>query len=143
MAGSIPITLARSFAVAPAIVHAAWLDPEVLGRFLFRTPAGELKAVEADPRVGGGFVVAEQRGAMLAEHFGVYEEIEPPHRLAFSYATSREGPRSPVRIDIASEAPGARLTLTHVIDGQWAAFEDPIRQSWTMILDRLASELRA
>ena len=44
-------------------------------------------------------------------------------------------------VAIEAEGRGSRLTLTHEMDPQWAAYEEQSRQGWTMILDGLARTL--
>jgi uncharacterized protein YndB with AHSA1/START domain len=135
------IVVKRRFDAPAERVFDAWLDPESAGQFLFRTPTGEMKRVEIDARVDGMFVVAEQRGDVLAEHFGRYVEIDRPRRLVFLFSIS--GFRDPeevvsrVTIDIAAAGGDCELTLTHEIDPQWIEYRDRTREGWTMIVDNL------
>jgi uncharacterized protein YndB with AHSA1/START domain len=135
------IVVKRQFEAPAERVFDAWLDPQAAGQFLFRTPTGEMKRVEIDAQVGGMFVVAEQRGEVLAEHFGRYVEIDRPQRLVFLFSIS--GFRDPeevvsrVTIDITANGSGCELTLTHEIDPQWIEYRDRTREGWTMILENL------
>ena len=126
------VSVSRRFAATPEQLFDAWLDPEGLGQWLFRTPTGALARVEVEPRVGGRFRVDERRDGELAEHHGEYVELDRPHRLAFDFWTSFSAERTRVTIDIEATEEGALLTLTH--DGVWADYEDRTRQGWTMIL---------
>jgi uncharacterized protein YndB with AHSA1/START domain len=139
------IVVKRRFAAPAERVFDAWLDPTSVGRWLFKTPTGEMKRVELDARVGGMFVIGEQPGDVLAEHFGRYVEIDWPRRLVFLFSIS--GFRDPeevvsrVAIDIVNASSGCELTLTHEIDRKWAEYRDRTRDGWTMILDNLNSHL--
>jgi uncharacterized protein YndB with AHSA1/START domain len=143
----IVIVVKRRFDAPPERVFDAWLNEESLGRWLFATPGGVMKRVDIDPRVGGGFVVAEQRGEVLAEHHGRYEVIDRPRRLVFLFSVTGFGDPeeivSRVSIEIEPEGTGCELTLTHEIDRKWADFEDRTRDGWTMILESLDSVMES
>jgi uncharacterized protein YndB with AHSA1/START domain len=140
-AAPVILRIARRFSHPPERVFDAWLDPASLGRWLFATEGGEMLRVEADPRVGGEFIIVEKRGVALAEHFGRYVEIDRPRRLAFTFSTDRESNPTLVTVDIVPTADGCELTLTHEMDPQWAAYADRAREGWTMILEGLATTL--
>jgi len=137
MADPVVITVERRIAAPPERVFDAWLDPAGVGRWLFATPGGVMERVEIDPRVGGRFLIAERRGADLAEHFGEYLEIERPRRLVFSFAAIRDSGYTRVAVTIVPDGDGSRLTLVHEMDPQWAAYEDRTRDGWTNILEGL------
>jgi len=139
MAEPATVSVERRLAAPPEAVFDAWLDPEGLGQWLFRTPAGMLERVEVDPRVGGGFRVDERREDGVAEHHGEYVDLDRPRRLAFEFWTSFSAERTRVTIDIAAAEGGSLLTLTH--EGVWADYEDRTRQGWTMILEGLERRL--
>ena len=139
MAETAIVTMERRIAASPERVFDAWLDPEGLGQWLFRTASGTLERVEVDPRIGGGFRVDERRDGKLAEHHGEYVVFDRPHRLVFDFWTSFSDARTRVTITIAADGDGSLVTLTH--EGVWADYEDRTRQGWTMILDGLARAL--
>jgi len=137
------IVVRRSYPFPAERVYDAWLDPVSLGQWLFATPAGVMKRVEVDPRVGGEFVVAEQRGEILAEHFGRYLELDRPRRIVSEFATDRSTPASPVEITIVPRSGGCELTLRHVLDPQWLSYAEKVRGGWTTILESLGKTLFA
>jgi uncharacterized protein YndB with AHSA1/START domain len=139
MAGTASVSIERRLAAPPEAVFDAWLDPDGLWQWLFRTPAGTLERVEVDPRVGGGFRVDERREDGVAEHYGEYVQLDRPRRLAFEFWTSFSAERTRVTIEIVADDGGSRLTLTH--DGVWPDWADKTRHGWTMILDGLAKHL--
>jgi uncharacterized protein YndB with AHSA1/START domain len=139
MAETAIVTVERRIAAAPDRVFDAWLDPESVGQWLFVTQDGMMERVEVDARVGGGFTIAERRGADLAEHFGEYVALDRPRRLVFDFWTSFSAERTRVTVTIGPDGEGSLLRLTH--EGVWADWEDKTRQGWTMILDGLARAL--
>jgi len=134
------VSLSRKFAAPPEMVFDAWLDPQVAGRWLFRTDGGRLERCEIDPRVGGGFRIDERRGAEIAEHHGEYLALDRPRRIVFDFWTSLSDARSRVTVEIAAEGGGSLLTLTH--EGVWAEWEAQTLQGWMTLLDGLAREIR-
>lgn len=132
------IRVTRRFDASAERVFDAWLDPDMARRFLFATPAGEMVRVEIDARVGGRFLIIERRDGEDAEHVGEYVEIDRPHRLVFSFWSGGSEPSS-VTIEIASDATGCELTLTHEIDAQYADYEERTRGGWSGILEGLAA----
>ena len=137
------LKIARDFDAAPEAVFDAWLDPAQAGKFLFKTPDGEMRTVEIDARVGGRALVVERRASGDAHHHLQYEVIDRPHRLVFLFRAdpAEEGAWTRVSIDIAAKGAGATLTLTHEMAPEWAAYEEQTRKGWTMILDTLATVL--
>lgn len=132
------LVVSRRFDASPERLFDAWFDPAAVGTWLFATPGGVSKHVEIDARVGGGFAIHEQRGEVLATHFGAYVEITRPSRIVFTFAADRLGPSSLVTVDIRPDGAGSLLTLTHRLDPEWAALEAGVRAGWSSILEGLA-----
>ncbi len=136
------LVVSRQFDAAPEAVFDAWLDAESVCQWLFSTPGGVMEKVEITPRVGGGFEVFERRGAMLAEHYGAYVEINRPRRLAFDFRSGKETPTTRVTVSFETRDGGCFVTLTHELDPQWAAYGESVRKGWSGILDGLALSLQ-
>lgn len=138
------VRVSRHFTATPERVFDAWFDPATLGRWLFATPGGEMRRVEVDARVGGGFVVAEQRPDGLAEHVGRYLEIDRPRRLVFLFAVEAEtadADADRVTVEIVPTADGCELQLTHAMGAQYAAYAARTEHGWATILASLARHL--
>ena len=132
------LSVTHHYDVPPQRVFDAWLDPLTAGQWLFSTPAGKMKTVEIDARVGGNFTITEERDGKDVEHHGEYLAIDCPRYLVFSFG-GRDFPATQVRVKIIAAGEGCDLTLTH--DGVWADYEEKTRQGWTMILENLAKTL--
>lgn len=136
------VKVSHLYSVSPERVFDAWLDPTQVGRFLFATPNGKMTRVEIDPKVGGKFIIAEQREHVLAEHFGIYREIDRPRRLAFDFSVNAYlKDATSVLVEVTPMETGCELTLTYGMDPAWAEYEDRTRAGWTGILDGLAKVL--
>ncbi|MFB6724062.1 SRPBCC domain-containing protein [Kribbella sp. NPDC056345] len=119
-------------------VYDAWTRADLLMRWYCPNPQLELK-VQADVRAGGEYVV--EMGPHVVR--GSYLEVEPPHRLVFSWAwdgSSDEPTR--VQVDLSEVADGTLMVLNHT---GFANAEDTAnhRQGWDPQLDRLTALLLA
>jgi len=136
------VRVARHFPVPAETVFDAWIDPETVGDWLFRTPDGELVRCAVDPVVGGRYEIVERRGEEEVLHTGTYEAIERPERLVFTlavplYAQGEER----VAIAIAADGDGSTLTLTQSRPDDAPASTEQIAQGWAHLLDTLAARL--
>lgn len=140
MSAPVVLTVTRDFDAPPERVFNAWIDPAMARRFLFATPGGAMLRYEIEARVGGEALIVERRAAGDARHRLRFEVIDRSRRLVFLFAAdpADEGEWTRVAIDIVAHDGGSRLTLTHMMDPQWAAYEDRTRAGWTMILGGLA-----
>ena len=68
-------------------VFDAWLDPQMLSKFMMGMPDMPESDVENDPREGGNFtIIMHYRGEKLP-HTGRYVEISRPDKLVFTWAS--------------------------------------------------------
>ncbi|HEX2560763.1 SRPBCC family protein [Phenylobacterium sp.] len=136
------VRVTRRFRAAPERVFNAFLDPDIAGRFMFRTEGGELVRCEVDGRVGGRFTIVERRGEQDAEHLGEFVRIDPPRKLVFMFGTAGwDGEFSQVDIDISPAPDGCELTLTHRMSPQWADWVGRVEEGWGHILGNLEKAL--
>ncbi len=138
----IDVVTERTFAAPPAVVFAAWVDGCVAAQWLFRTPEGLAVRAETDPVEGGEFLFIEERADECIVHVGEYLTVDPPRRLSFVFSLDqfRTTNEVDVRFEEAAEG-GTRLTLTHKLDIQWAAFSDRTAEGWALMLQALEGVL--
>lgn len=102
----------------------------------------EIVHLALDPRVGGSFSFLVERGDQQVEHLGKYLEIARPRRLVFTWMVADESVGSRVLIDIAPEAGGSELRLTHELHANWAAHVGATEAAWDRMFDALAVALK-
>lgn len=136
------VTVARLFEYPAERVFDAWLDPQLVGQWLFATPGGAMQQVDIDPRPHGALRIVERRDGVDVAHTGRYLVIDRPRRLSFSFAV-RDYSDDVTRVDIAFRpmAQGCAVTLRH--EGVWPDDADRAREGWTTILNGLDRTLRS
>ena len=105
----------RVIAATPETLFDAWLDPEMLARFMTPMPDVTIPEAKADARVGGRFLVVMRVGDQDLPHQGTYKTIDRANELAFTW----ESPMSPVEdstvtLKFAPVNEGTNVSLTHV-----------------------------
>lgn len=134
------VTIVKAFDSPPEQVFDAWLDTEMIGRWMFGPGVRdeEIVNLESHPEKGGTFSFVVRRGDEELNHLGTYLEIERPVRLVFTWGVKSESEdESVVTIELESTENGCRLTLTHTLDPKWAEYTDRTREGWSHMLDKL------
>lgn len=131
------LTLKRRLDAAPEKVYAAWTDPEKIVKW-FGPDSGPVSHAETDVRVGGRYAVqfSTEDGE---EHYvsGIYREVEPNRKLAFTWAWRTMPEReSFLTVLITPDGEGCVLTLIHEQFFDEEA-RDRHRVGWTGCLDKL------
>jgi len=131
------------FRASPERVFDAFLDPDMIGRFMFGPHLRDEQIVRlsSDPRVGGKFSFVVRRQGEEIDHVGEYLELDRPRRLVFSWAVADDGDNSRVLIDIEPEELGSEVTLIHEMQEKWADFVPRARDAWSKMLNALAEVL--
>jgi uncharacterized protein YndB with AHSA1/START domain len=133
----------RRLDAAPELVFAAFADSTLVRRWLRPSPEIRLNVLSYDFRVGGGYRFAYHvpEGDLMHVN-GVFEVIEPPARLIFSWIIEppdeHAGIRSEVRVTVTRAEAGSELTIHHTKLARVAA---PQRQAagWSGAIDQLAA----
>jgi uncharacterized protein YndB with AHSA1/START domain len=134
----------QRFDASPERVFDAWLDPGILGTWMFGPNVREEEIVRltVDPRVGGAFSFLVRRQGIEIDHVGEYLELVRPHRLAFTWGIRENLPEtSHIRIDIRPLDIGCELILVHELHPKWADYADRTQAGWTKMLVALAAVL--
>lgn len=140
----VTITITRQFAATPERVFDAWLDPVMIGRFMFGPQLREEEVLHltVDPRVGGAFSFLVRRQGAEIDHVGHYRELDRPRRLVFTWGVAGASTdESVVKIDIVASGTGSQLTLTHEMNPKWAEYASRTEAGWTRMLGALETAL--
>lgn len=138
------LNVSHRYAASAERVFDAFLNPEIAGRFMFATPTGQMIHVSIDPVVGGEFVFTDRREDGDIEHRGTYLVLERPSKIVFAYSVPKYSTDlTEVTIEIKPTSEGCELTLTHIVEPEWADYMDRTVKGWTMILDNLGETIGA
>jgi uncharacterized protein YndB with AHSA1/START domain len=139
----VKVRVTRQFSVSPERVFDAWLDPEMIGKWMFGPDLRdeEVVRISLDPRVGGSFSFVVRRQGQEIDHVGEYLEIDRPRRLVFTWGVAGVEGSSRVIIDIVPLENGCNLTLTHELHPDWADYADRTEDAWTKMINMLSAKL--
>jgi uncharacterized protein YndB with AHSA1/START domain len=130
------IVVTRTVPALPSSVFDAWTDVERLASWWWPQLAGTTYAVDARP--GGVYRIhAPAIGATVS---GVFTDVDPPRRLAFTWNwQDDEEPGAPVEDTVAvTFEPRADATLLNVAHAsEQHAPDDGTEQGWNDVLARL------
>ena len=137
------LTLGRHYPVAPQKVWRAWTDPPALKKWWCPTPGERVSLAELDVRVGGCYrIVFGGPEGKQHEVAGIYKEVVPNRKLAFTWSWPRTTPEreSLVTIVFKESSGGTELEFRHE-----QFFDEGVRDAhkrgWQPILDKLAEFL--
>jgi len=122
-----------------ARVFAALTDPVKMARWFFAYRGGRAE-VTNDLRPGGRYEIRMIDGEGGCTPHGVYLEVAPPARLAFTWRMDRLAREAKVTIELFEHGAGTRLVLTHVLPAEEAG---PHEVGWNLCLDHLEVYLDA
>ncbi|WPU96725.1 SRPBCC domain-containing protein [Mucilaginibacter sabulilitoris] len=121
-----PVQISHYFPVSATQVFDAWLNPEVIKLWMFKSPTNRIVSVKIERWVGGSFSVLELSGDEEIDHYGEYKEITGLRHLGFSLEVPKHFPGvTHVDIHFEPEADGCKLTLTQtgvpakITEGPW------------------------
>lgn len=122
-------------------VFDAWLNPEMLAKFILPMPGMPEPEVENNASTGGQFSIIMKVGENELPHTGEYLEISRPDKLVFTWISHCSVDNSTVSIYFKSIEKNITLVeLTHIkfIDEQTRLDH---QGGWGNILDKLAEIL--
>jgi len=119
----------------PRAVFAAWVDPSLMERWLFKSPTNALEA-RSEPRPGGAFSIVEHEGSEVITHDGHYTICEAPTRLSFTLAVPRHF-AGLAQIDVTITPSGSGSHLDFRATG---AGPSDAQQLWEKMIAKLAQQ---
>jgi uncharacterized protein YndB with AHSA1/START domain len=139
----VTVSVIQKFKVSPERVFDAWLDPQLIGQWMFgpNLRDEEIVSLSVDPKVGGAFSFVVRRQGQELDHIGEYLELMRPNYLSFTWGIKGASEGSRVMVDIVSDGSGSKLILTHELDPQWIDFAERTKEGWTTMLKALTTLL--
>lgn len=154
-AGEGPIVrISRTIPASPELVYRAWLDPELIRRWM-APGAFEATQVEVDERIGGRYrIVHTNAGTVVGGFECEIVELVPDRcivwRWSFAGPEGRSGPTYDSVLRVALQATsdgGTELELVHERLGELAAalpqVADKVAAGWEDVLTKLGAALSA
>jgi uncharacterized protein YndB with AHSA1/START domain len=134
----------QAFPVASDRLFDAWVDPAMLGRWMFGPDVRDeqILHLENDARVGGRFSFLVQRGDEKIEHVGEYLRLDRPMALTFTWAIAGEPHDSRVNVTIEAAPDGSVLALTHTLAPGWEEHLEQVEAAWRKMFAALDRALR-
>ena len=137
------LTVRRKIAAPAQDIFDAWLDPKAMAEWMRPCSAGTKNSdVKADARVGGAFEIVMHVASGPVRHTGIYQIIERPRRLAFTWNSIHAGENdSLVTVEFLADGKTTEIVLTHerLPDEAVAGHT----QGWTDILNGLVQRMDA
>jgi uncharacterized protein YndB with AHSA1/START domain len=138
------LQIERRFQAPAAAVFDAWTSEEVMRRWFHGQHAWETPVAEVDLRLGGNLRVVMRNPDDGTEYGGGghYTEIDPPHRLAFTWTWDSDERETLIELDF-EESDGAttvRLTHNSLRDQESVLSHE---EGWSNCLDNLGRTLEA
>ena len=109
------LTTKRHIDAAMSAVFEAWLNQELLARFMLPGEGMSVPRANVDPQVGGRFEIIMMAGDKEIPHGGEYKEIDPHSRIVFTWESPFSIDGSTVTLNLsAASGSGTDVELTHV-----------------------------
>jgi uncharacterized protein YndB with AHSA1/START domain len=133
-----PVRVRHVYQAAPAQVFDAWITPSIARQWLFVGPASKIVGIELDARIGGEFSILERGADGDIDHFGEYQEVDRPNRLAFTLEVPWHFPGvTQVSIRVTAIPGGTELILL-----QTGVAPEITEPSWRTMLSKLEDILK-
>jgi uncharacterized protein YndB with AHSA1/START domain len=143
MSETTTLRMERTFRAGAQAVFDAWTSEEVMRRWWRVESDWETPVAEVDLRIGGSVrVVMRTQDGTEYGGGGQYTEIDPPHRLAFTWIWDGNDTRQLIEIDF-EETDGA-TTVRFIHRDLWD--EEAVRsheEGWNGVFDNLERLLEA
>ncbi len=108
------LNVSRTINASAKRLFDAWLDPDMLARFMTPGPGMTVPTASSDATVGGRFDIVMKAGDQEIPHHGIYKKIDPYSQLVFTWQSPMSVDDSTVTVDFAEIDGGTRVDLTHV-----------------------------
>lgn len=130
------LTVSRIIKAPAARVFDAWLDPQMLARFMLPGENMSVPDAETDAVEGGRFRIVMAAGDKHMPHGGTYRTIDRHSRIVFTWESPFSTDESIVTLDFKPMEDATEVVLHHTkfVDEQ---SRDDHKGGWTSILGHL------
>jgi len=106
------LSVRRRIPAPPEVVYEAWIEPQGIREWMC---PGDVLSAEAflDVRVGGSYRIVMKAKDRDHVHTGVYQVVEPPSKLVFTWSEEGNPAPSLVTVEIFGHGGESELVLTH------------------------------
>jgi len=129
------VNLSYNFLAPPENVFDAWVNEELIHKWLFVGPTSEIINVKIDLKVHGKFSILEleKSNNEYIDHYGEYLEISKPGKLVFTLCVPKHfRGETRVAIEISKKNTGCELKLL-----QTGVPKEVTEESWKKMLEQL------
>ena len=135
--------------LSPDLVYRAWLDPDIVRRWMTRnldatSKNSAVSSIEIDPVVGGRYRFAGLQDGQPSDAWGYYRELEPGRRLVFTWFVDEDEEKednSTVTLALEPAGTGTRATMSHEMDSRWAEYAPQTANAWRSMLKAIEDTL--
>lgn len=130
------IDIERTIQASAKQLYQAWLNPEMLSKFMF--PASSVKHVEVENSavIGGNFKIIMKTAEQDIPHDGEYLELKPYTKIVFTWNSPFSIEGSNVTLTFNESTTGTIVKLSHIKFPSEESFNNH-NQGWLAILDTL------
>lgn len=136
------LTVERTIKAPQADVFNAWLNPEMLQKFMMPAAGMSVPRASSDQEEGGRFEIVMLAGENEMPHAGTYREISRHDRIVFTWESPFSVDDSTVTLVFKPVQEGTHVTLSHVRFSD-AEARDNHKGGWIGILEALDATLTA
>lgn len=95
-------------------VYNAWLDPNMLAKFMLPGEGMSVPKVEVDPKEGGRFAIVMATPEKEIPHGGEYKTLNPHSQIVFTWESPFSTEGSTVTLNLKEVSDGTEIELIHV-----------------------------
>lgn len=137
------IDVQHTYAFPVETVFDAFLNPEAIKHFMFRTDTGKLVKADIEPKLGGKMVIIEDRNGQMAEHYCSFVEIKRPKKISFTFSVEKGSSDSThVEVFFLENALGCQVQIQHDLALEFMEYKQRTIAGWSGILGKLDTLLQ-
>ena len=133
----------HAFKASAQTVFDAWLDPDLLGRWMFSPVIQQEEVIDIriDGKKGGGFRFLIRRGDVMHEYRGIYLDVRRPEQLVFTWVSPTDPRNTVVSVTIEPTSAGCEVNVVHELGDVADEMIRRVEARWQAELGALSTTL--